>query len=50
MENARWIGKMLSELSDDQLHDAFRAAGYDDDTRKGFVKAIRERIKALAAL
>lgn len=50
LESARWIGKMLSELSDDQLHDAFRAAGYDDDTRKGFVKAIRERIKALREL
>jgi hypothetical protein len=50
VENARWIGKMLSELSDDQLDDAFRAAGYDDATRKGFVKAIRERIKALREL
>jgi len=50
VENARWIGKMLSELSDAQLDDAFRAAGYDDATRKGFVKALRERIKALAAL
>lgn len=50
VENARWIGKMLSELSDDQLHDAFRAAGYDDETRKGFVKALRERIKALREL
>ena len=50
LESARWIAKMLSELSDDQLHDAFRAAGYDDATRKGFVKALRERIKALREL
>jgi hypothetical protein len=50
VENARWIGEMLSQLKEDQLHDAFRAAGYDDATRKGFVKALRERIKALAAL
>jgi hypothetical protein len=50
VENARWIGKMLSRLSEDQLNDAFRAAGYDDETRKGFVKALRERIKALADL
>lgn len=50
LANARWVGGMLSRLSEDQLHDAFRAAGYDDATRKGFVKAIRERIKALAAL
>ena len=50
VENARWIGRMLAELSDDQVDDAFRAAGYDDTTRKGFVKALRERIKALKAL
>ena len=50
VENARWIGQMLSRLSDEQLHDAFRAAGYDDATRKGFVNALRERIRALAAL
>ncbi|HEY8205002.1 MAG TPA: hypothetical protein VIF81_09775 [Pyrinomonadaceae bacterium] len=50
VENARWIGEMLSRLSDEQIHDAFRAAGYDDATREGFVKALRERISALAAL
>ncbi len=50
VENARWIGEMLSRLKEDQLHDAFRAAGYDDATRKGFVKVLRERIKALASL
>ena len=48
--NARWIGEMLSRLSDEQLHDAFRAAGYDDATREGFVKVLRERIKALTSL
>jgi len=48
--NARWIGEMLARLSDEQLHDAFRAAGYDDATREGFVKTLRERIKALASL
>ncbi len=50
VQNAQWIGEMLSQLHDDQLHDAFRAAGYDDATRKGFVKVIRERIKALKSL
>jgi hypothetical protein len=50
VENARWIGQMLSRLSDEQLHDAFRAAGYDDLTREGFVNALRQRINALAAL
>ena len=50
VESARWIGQMLSELSEDQMHDAFRAAGYDEPTREGFVRALRERINALAAL
>ena len=50
VENARWIGRMLAKLSEEQIDDAFRAAGYDEATRKGFVKALRERIKALAAL
>ena len=50
VQNARWIGEMLSHLSEEQLHDAFRAAGYDDSTRDGFVKVLRERIKALRSL
>jgi hypothetical protein len=50
VENARWIGKMLSKLSDDQLRDAFEAAGYDAATARGFIKALNERIKALTDL
>lgn len=50
VENARWIGKMLARLSDEQLRDAFRAAGYDTATMEGFIKALRERINALVAL
>ena len=29
VENARWIGSLLGELSDEQLRDALRAANYD---------------------
>ena len=47
VENARWIGSLLSELSDEQLRDAFRAAGYDQQTMNGFVSVIRERINQL---
>jgi hypothetical protein len=50
VENARWIGTMLSRLSDEQLRDAFRAAGYDNATMEGFVKALRQRIDMLAKL
>lgn len=50
VENARWIGSLLSELSDEQLRDAFRAANYDQQTMDGFVSAIRDRINQLNKL
>jgi hypothetical protein len=48
--NARWMGEMLSRLSDDQLEDAFRAANYDKKIMDGFIETLRERIKQLAKL
>lgn len=48
--DARWIGQMLSRLSDEQLRDAFRAAHYDQATMEGYVKSLRERINQLAKL
>ena len=50
VENARWIGAMLSKLSDDQLRDAFRAAHYETQTMEGFIKTLRERIDQLNRL
>jgi hypothetical protein len=50
VDDARWIGLMLSRLSDEQLRDAFRAAGYDNATMEGFVTALRGRINQLAQL
>ena len=47
VENARWIGSLLGELTDEQLRDAFRAAGYDKQTMDGFVAVIRDRINQL---
>lgn len=44
VDDARWMGQMLSRLTDEQLHDAFRAANYHPATANGFVRAIRERI------
>jgi len=49
-DHARWIGSLLSQLSDQQLHDAFDAAGYDHDTKTGYVNALRERINQLTRL
>jgi len=45
--NARWMGNMLARLSDKQLSDAFRAAGYDSSEISTLVGAARERIKEL---
>jgi hypothetical protein len=50
VQNARWMGSMLARLSDDQLRDAFRSAGYDNATMEGFVKALRDRINQLNQL
>ena len=50
VEHARWIGTLLSQLTDEQLHDAFRAADYDETTRIGYVRALRERINQLTGL
>lgn len=48
--HARWIGQLLSQLSDEQLRDAFRAARYDEATMEGYVTAFRERINQLTRL
>jgi hypothetical protein len=48
--NAKWMGELLSRLSEDQLKDVFRTAHYDEATMKGFIKVLRERIDRLAKL
>jgi hypothetical protein len=50
VEHAAWIGGMLSQLSDDQLRDSFRAAGYDRATTEQYVRAMRGRINELNRL
>jgi hypothetical protein len=48
--HARWVGSLLSQLTDDQLRDAFRAAQYNNETMEGYVLALRERINQLTQL
>lgn len=50
VEHARWIGSLLSQLTEAQLHDAFMSAGYDEATAKGFIRALGERIAQLTKL
>ena len=50
VEHARWIGSHLSQLSDVQLRAAFNAAGYDQGTTNGYVRALLQRIGQLLEL
>ena len=50
VEHAAWIGSLLSQLGDEQLRDAFRAAGYGEAVMEGYVRALRERINQLVRL
>ena len=42
--DVRWICKRLSALSDDQLQDAFRAAGYAKPTADRFIRRLQQKI------
>lgn len=46
-DNAKWMGTMLGRLSDKQLTDAFRAAGYDDSEAATLISALRQRVAEL---
>ena len=48
--NAKWIGSLLAQLSDEQLRDAFRAAKYDQHTMDGFIAVLRDWINQLNKL
>lgn len=50
VEQASWIGRLLSRLSDGQLRDAFRAANYSPAEVRTLTKAMRARINELANL
>jgi hypothetical protein len=47
VEDARWIGELLSRLSDRQISDAFRAANYTPSQVTLLTRAIRGRIRQL---
>ena len=50
VEHAAWVGSQLAQLSDDQLRDTFRAAGYDRATTEVYVRTLRRRIIELNRL
>lgn len=49
-ENVRWIAGLLSQLSDQQIRDAFRSAGYLGPELDGFTFAFEHRIAELKKL
>jgi hypothetical protein len=50
VNDAAWIGSQLGQLSDNQLRDSFRAAGYDRATTEAYVRTLRSRINELNRL
>lgn len=48
--DARWIGSLLSRLSDRQIQDAFRAANYNPDEVRMLAGAVRKRVQELMSL
>lgn len=49
-EDAKWVGGLLARLSDQQIRDAFRAAGYTPTEVDGFASVIKSRIAELNRL
>jgi hypothetical protein len=50
VEEARWIGGLLSKLSERQIADAFRAANYTPGEVRVLTTAVRERVAELAGI
>ncbi|MGH9902571.1 MAG: hypothetical protein ACRD68_12255 [Pyrinomonadaceae bacterium] len=50
VEDAKWIGGLLAQLSDSQIQDAFRAANYGPEDVQLLSQSLRARINELVAL
>jgi hypothetical protein len=50
LADARWLGKLLEPLSDEQIRDCFRAAGYSPEDVESNAAIVKERIKDLNRL
>ena len=48
--DAQWIGHLLSNLSSEQIRDAFRAAGYTQEQVDAYTKVVQDRIAELNKL
>ncbi|HEU5459903.1 MAG TPA: hypothetical protein VFU83_05380, partial [Pyrinomonadaceae bacterium] len=50
IQDAQWMGNLLSQLTDSQLQDAFRAANYRPDEINLLAQTVRERTNELVSL
>lgn len=48
--DAKWIGGLAGQLSDQQIRDAFRAGGFSAAEVEGFTRKLREKINELRRL
>ncbi len=48
--DAKWLGRRLSMLSEEQIRDCFRAAGYAPEDIEVYTRVVRKRIAELNAL
>jgi hypothetical protein len=48
--DAKWLGQSLSQLSEEQIRDCFRAAGYTPEEVEAYTRTLQKRIAELAAL
>jgi hypothetical protein len=48
--DAKWLGERLSQLTEQQIRDCFRAGGYTREEIDGYSAVIQNRIAALNAL
>jgi hypothetical protein len=49
-EHVAWIASLLTQLTPDQIRQAFRSANYTPEEVEGFSSVIEARIQALASL
>jgi hypothetical protein len=48
--DAKWLGQRLSQLTEEQVRDCFRAGGYTQEEVEGYATVMQNRIAALNAL
>jgi len=50
IEDARWIGNRLGQLSVEQIRDCFRSASFSPDEVEGYTRIVMQRIEVLKKL